>query len=666
LLPFFLDAEEVAAGNLPAQVKEALHASRFLIVICSPRVRDPKKPWVEYETAEFLRSRPENIDRILPLLIEGEPDTAFPQCLCSVEGQPLGPAVGSQIASTLGANIAANNFRRSIKLLQQEKLRLLAPIIGIPFAELADREAARARKRRKLMLGMAVAVLVTSYVAFPPHDEQVRTEDLLRPGTWVTCLSGRAAVYLYKEAGGFLWQADRGWARRWNLPGTAQDAVISDSGRLVLLRTHENTISVIELSPTNDPQNLTTYNFSFAEPVEKSPLGDSTQAFAIISPDDRWIAALTGREVFLWHPGEAVDQARPYFRDNNPDHVGKLGVRFIAKGTHLLIYDLLTSSSQRGKMWVGNTGLRDRDPKLIQHETQGMITSTSSGAAFAFVSATDEIVHCKMNEEIETACANFLLPRRRSVRKEVAPPPIIQISEDDRWLLAKRYGGALFAMDLSDQTPTFKEVIPRVNLKSGFRTGSKILSCANHEWLATLSGDSEIFLWRAGDASSEKILPNGDGTPLMQFAPNCKTMAVTDAEGTIQLVNLGSQISTSAFSEGAPFGSFTQLWGIIRWAADSKSVYAFDQSQVFWGDIRKRMAQIATAKGEVRDIVLSGDRRTLLVLANGHLVQLARYRRFWGLNLGWNNWPEMDRLPGFLYGTDSLSGSGAGQAEDPD
>ena len=74
----FRDRDELPSdGGLNEQIETALKASRFLIVISSPET--PKSKWVsrEIEIFEALGRH----DKIIPLLVEGEPVESFPKVL---------------------------------------------------------------------------------------------------------------------------------------------------------------------------------------------------------------------------------------------------------------------------------------------------------------------------------------------------------------------------------------------------------------------------------------------------------------------------------------------------------------------------------------------------------------------------------------------------------
>src|SRR5262249_50675569 len=77
LRPIFRDREDFSAGHsLTAQTLAALEASQFLIVICSPHAVQSK--YVEEEIRRFkLLGRG---DRIIPLIVEGEPGDPQREC----------------------------------------------------------------------------------------------------------------------------------------------------------------------------------------------------------------------------------------------------------------------------------------------------------------------------------------------------------------------------------------------------------------------------------------------------------------------------------------------------------------------------------------------------------------------------------------------------------
>jgi len=147
----FRDEDELhASPDLREIVFKALHESRFLIVICSPR--SATSEWVNKEVAEFIELDRRNL--ILPLLIEGEPDQAFP------------PALRVAGAAGLIEPLAAD-VRDATRWFEWGKrrralLKLLAPILGCSFDDLLQREQERTKWRRA---GLTAGVSILAVIA---------------------------------------------------------------------------------------------------------------------------------------------------------------------------------------------------------------------------------------------------------------------------------------------------------------------------------------------------------------------------------------------------------------------------------------------------------------------------------------------------------------------
>jgi hypothetical protein len=153
----FRDREELpTSSNLSDSINEALENSAFLLLICSRRTRGSQ--WVMREVEIFGKLRGK--DKIITLLIDGEPDESFPPGLRERE-------VGGEtiFVEPLAADIRAATPRQSIKLLKEEKLRLLAPVLGCAFDDLRRRHRRR-RIRRIASAVIAAFAFVLSFGAF--------------------------------------------------------------------------------------------------------------------------------------------------------------------------------------------------------------------------------------------------------------------------------------------------------------------------------------------------------------------------------------------------------------------------------------------------------------------------------------------------------------------
>jgi WD40 repeat protein len=140
----FRDREELpTSSDLAENITKALESSEYLIVICSPRTK--KSQWVlkEIETFKKLHGQ----DKVLALLIEGEPNESFPEQLRIInETQTLedGSIVESTIeVEPLAADIRAASEKEMFKKLRNESLRLLSPMLNCSYDDLKQRHKER-------------------------------------------------------------------------------------------------------------------------------------------------------------------------------------------------------------------------------------------------------------------------------------------------------------------------------------------------------------------------------------------------------------------------------------------------------------------------------------------------------------------------------------------
>jgi len=139
----FLDQRELEASpDLSDQLRQALWESKWLIVVCSPRA--PQSLWVALEVESFAAW--ERHQRMLALLIEGEPRIAFPQGIVRLRRMGSGRDIAFEHILPHAASVVPRQDKTETELKHDALLRLLAPILGVDFDRLADREEQRRRK----------------------------------------------------------------------------------------------------------------------------------------------------------------------------------------------------------------------------------------------------------------------------------------------------------------------------------------------------------------------------------------------------------------------------------------------------------------------------------------------------------------------------------------
>ena len=120
----------------------------WLVVLCTPDT--PSCEEVQERIKVFTERGYYN--HILTMLVEGLPEESFPHALM-YEERPDGTVIEHE---PLAGNITASTLRESLRLLSVEKLRLLAPFLGVSFDELRDR---RRRARTRVALALAGVIL---------------------------------------------------------------------------------------------------------------------------------------------------------------------------------------------------------------------------------------------------------------------------------------------------------------------------------------------------------------------------------------------------------------------------------------------------------------------------------------------------------------------------
>ncbi len=130
LRPVFRDIDELSAGNLPEQIKQALTSSQNLIVICSPQAAE--SPWVNQEVETFISLG--RTDRIFPFIVEGNsPSEFFPPALRDLPKEE----------ERLGGDISKKGRDAAF-------VKVVAGMLGVGFDSLWNRyEKEKAEEERK-------------------------------------------------------------------------------------------------------------------------------------------------------------------------------------------------------------------------------------------------------------------------------------------------------------------------------------------------------------------------------------------------------------------------------------------------------------------------------------------------------------------------------------
>ncbi|HRI89537.1 MAG TPA: toll/interleukin-1 receptor domain-containing protein, partial [Candidatus Hydrogenedentes bacterium] len=161
----FRDEDEMpASGDLNDQIMQALAASKFLIVICSPGT--PKSRWICREIEVFREMG--RGDNILALLIEGEPSESFPIPLTEerlLHTLPDGTTHEERVkVEPLAADVRPRRDESMSELRHMALLRFAACLLGCKFDDLRQRDRERRTRRQRLVWGV-ITILITLALA---------------------------------------------------------------------------------------------------------------------------------------------------------------------------------------------------------------------------------------------------------------------------------------------------------------------------------------------------------------------------------------------------------------------------------------------------------------------------------------------------------------------
>ena len=179
----FLDETELTpGGDLSNSIKGALEQSRFLIVVCSEQTKESK--WCMQEIEYFKSLHNGRLDRVVTLLVSGNPQAVFPAPLCH-ETVTERDAEGNEYpvhreVEPLAANVSADTLRGKLKKLKTEYLKLAAALMGCDFDTLFKRHKRRTRKRLSLLAAGTAAVLLLGGLGIHGQYKKAETDRALR------------------------------------------------------------------------------------------------------------------------------------------------------------------------------------------------------------------------------------------------------------------------------------------------------------------------------------------------------------------------------------------------------------------------------------------------------------------------------------------------------
>ena len=179
----FRDRDELPiTNNLADPITNALRNSDFLLVICSPRLRESL--WCRKEIETFIKMH--GREHIFAVLIEGEPADSFPEELLFEEKITVDANGNEHVERVpiepLAADVRGKNKKEIRKKIKEEVLRLAAPMFDCSYDDLKQRHRERAIRRIIAIAGSISTVfaafgIISSIMAYRINEQSIQIKE---------------------------------------------------------------------------------------------------------------------------------------------------------------------------------------------------------------------------------------------------------------------------------------------------------------------------------------------------------------------------------------------------------------------------------------------------------------------------------------------------------
>ena len=148
--PIFFAETDIQPGPLDAELKRRLEASRYLIVICSPR--SARSKWVGKEIQHFIQLG--RAEQMHFFIVDGVPYSGDPETEC------FNPAIkDSGLPEILGVNIHEKVSRWAFVNKERAYVQLISKMLDVEFDSIWQRHKRQLRMQLALLAVAVVGVL---------------------------------------------------------------------------------------------------------------------------------------------------------------------------------------------------------------------------------------------------------------------------------------------------------------------------------------------------------------------------------------------------------------------------------------------------------------------------------------------------------------------------
>jgi hypothetical protein len=149
------------------EIREQLHNSRFLVMICSPETKND--PQILAKLAAFRSIH--GTEEIVLCIVQGEPIDSFPESFIEKKIvrkilPDLSVVERVETIEPVAADLRGNTERRRRELLRYETVRITASVLGLHPDDLEQRHRGRRRRALLALLGVVGAVCLAAAAIF--------------------------------------------------------------------------------------------------------------------------------------------------------------------------------------------------------------------------------------------------------------------------------------------------------------------------------------------------------------------------------------------------------------------------------------------------------------------------------------------------------------------
>lgn len=490
LRPVFRDIDELSAGNLPEQIKQALENSQNLIVICSPQ--SAKSPWVNQEVETFIALGRTN--GIFPFIVEGNsPSEFFPPALLHLpkKDERLGGDVSKKGRDAAFVKVVAGMLEVDFDSLWNRYEK-----------EKAEEERKQREQRDRLLISQSrflaekanalveegdsytARLLLMEATATPTHPDHPYTIEAER--AFRNAISHNSAIFT-------------GHIR------AVQTAMYSHDGRMIVSASSDNTIKIWDSRTGNCMKTLQGH--------------EASATYATFSYNDRIIASASwDKTIRLWdsQSGECFSVLERHAKDVRYVTFSHNDNMLVIVGTY---YNPLSASSDNNAIIICDISTRQIRHTLYHHRNKVNCVAFSNNDDI-IASASDDQTICLFESKTGNVVAR-LEGHKESVNH------LEFISNTDE-LVSFGNSEIIFWNILT------KQLLKRIKTEKEFT----FAAYNNERKMIAAVVNNDVNIW---DKESEKLLqviqthlPYPESVSYLHFSPNGRNVVLAITDDTIR------------------------------------------------------------------------------------------------------------------------------------